>query len=61
MFGCGTAVVVQPVDRLVRASGEVFDTPFDASDPHTLTARLTRALSDIQYGRVAHEWSVPFE
>ncbi|KAK9836165.1 hypothetical protein WJX81_006118 [Elliptochloris bilobata] len=61
VFGCGTACMVQPVDRLLRESGEAFDTPFDAEDPNTLTARLTRTLGDIQYGRVAHEWSVPFE
>ncbi len=61
VFGCGTACMVQPVERLARASGEAFDAPFHADDPTTLTARLTRALSDIQYGRVEHEWSVPFE
>ena len=61
VFGCGTACMVQPIDRLLRASGEAFDAPFDAGDAGTLTARLTRALTDIQYGRVEHEWSVPFE
>ena len=61
VFGCGTACMVQPVERLLRASGEAFDAPFSAADPKALTARLTRTLGDIQYGRVAHEWSVPFE
>lgn len=61
VLGCGTACMVQPIDRLLRASGEAFDAPFDAGDASTLTARLTRALTDIQYGRVEHEWSIPFE
>lgn len=61
VFGCGTACMVQPVERLLRASGEAFDAPFSAADPKALTARLMRTLGDIQYGRVAHEWSVPFE
>ena len=61
VFGCGTACMVQPVERLLRASGEAFDAPFSAADPKALTARLTRTLGDIQYGRLAHEWSVPFE
>ena len=55
MFGCGTACVVQPSDGLVRASGEVIAAPWDAADPSSLTQRLTRALTDIQYGR----WGPP--
>ena len=51
MFGCGTACIVQPVDGLVRAGGQVIAAPWDAADPHSLTQRLTRALTDIQYGR----------
>ncbi len=51
MFGCGTACIVQPVDGLVRSNGQVIAAPWDAADPHSLTARLTRALTDIQYGR----------
>lgn len=58
MFGCGTACVVQPVQGLVRASGEVLQAVFDVDDPASLTRRLMHQLLDIQYGRVDHAWSV---
>ena len=61
MFACGTAAVIQPVHELVRAQQEPIVAPFDTTDVTTLTARLTRALTDIQYGHVPHEWSVCFE
>ena len=61
MFACGTAAVIQPVHELVRAQREPVIVPFDPKDVTTLTARLTRALTDIQYGHVPHEWSVPFD
>ena len=51
IFGCGTACIVQPVDGLVRANGEVLSAPFDASNITSMTARMTRALTDIQYAR----------
>lgn len=58
---CGTAAVVQPVSELVRAGRDSIFVPFDAKDVTTLTARITRALADIQYGHTDHEWSVPFD
>ncbi len=61
MFGCGTACVVQPVQALVRADGEVLRADFDVEDPTSLTRRLTQQLVDIQYGRVEHPWSVPID
>ena len=51
IFGCGTACIVQPVDGLVRADGQVLAAPFDASSITSMTARMTRALTDIQYAR----------
>ena len=33
MFGCGTACIVQPIDGLVRASGQVIAAPWDAARP----------------------------
>lgn len=60
MFGCGTACVVQPVQALVRADGEVLRAAFDVDDPASLTRRLMQQLLDIQYGRMPdHPWSVP--
>ena len=61
IFACGTAAVIQPVNELVRAGREPISVHFDVRDATTITARLTRALTDIQYGRVEHEWSVAFD
>ncbi|KAK9792481.1 hypothetical protein WJX73_005014 [Symbiochloris irregularis] len=61
LFMCGTAAVVQPVHELARAQRDMVTVAFDPKDVTTLTARFTRALADIQYGHVPHEWSVPFE
>ncbi|BDA47474.1 Branched-chain-amino-acid aminotransferase, cytosolic [Coccomyxa sp. Obi] len=61
IFGCGTACIVQPINGLIRANGEVIAAPFDADSETTMTARMTRALTDIQYARVPSDWSVPFD
>jgi hypothetical protein len=53
--------VVQPVKRIVCASGEQLELSWDAGNTATLAARLSKALTDIQYGATPHEWSVPFE
>lgn len=58
MFGCGTACIIQPVTTLVRANGEQYTVPFDLTRTDTLTQRLTRALTDIHFANVPHEWSV---
>ena len=55
IFGCGTACIVQPINGLVRADGETLEAPFDASNITSMTARMTHALTDIQYAR----WGVP--
>lgn len=58
MFGCGTACVVQPVEALLRGSGDVIKVSGDGA----LAKRVAQELGDIQYGRVpGHPWSVPFE
>ncbi len=51
IFGCGTACIVQPVNALIRANGDVIAAPFDASSTSSMTARMTHALTDIQYAR----------
>lgn len=54
IFGCGTACIVQPINGLIRANGEIIAAPFDADSETTMTARMTRALTDIQYARYTH-------
>lgn len=60
-FGCGTACVVQPVGGLVRTNGERLAIGDGGGEGSSLSSRLFKALLDIQYARVNHEWSVPFE
>lgn len=62
MFGCGTACIVQPIDRLVRAHGEAVVAPYvEGSTSYTLTNRIRKELVDIHYGAKPSSWSVPFE
>ncbi|CAH0393194.1 unnamed protein product [Bemisia tabaci] len=54
-FGSGTAVLVNPVERLIY-NNQVIDIPtMDQPDPIFL--RLLRTLTDIQYGRLKHPWA----
>lgn len=60
-FGTGTAAVVSPV-RHIHHNGKGIDVPLDPEDASAgigpVTARVSQALLDIQYGRVESEWSV---
>jgi branched-chain amino acid aminotransferase len=69
VFGCGTACVVQPVSCVVTGDGKELDLPSagaaasgGGADASVSVAEWVRQqLLDIQYGRVEHPWSVPFE
>ncbi len=50
VFACGTAAVISPVGRLVWSDGEINTSPTGKAGP--VTARLRRALVDLQHGRV---------
>jgi len=60
-FGTGTAAIVSPVKAL-GFMGVDYDIPLDKEDPTAKAGKLTRrimsAITDIQYGRVPHPWSV---
>ncbi|GFS88580.1 branched-chain-amino-acid aminotransferase, cytosolic [Nephila pilipes] len=59
MFVCGTAVILCPV-KMIRYLDKDINLPtVDMKNP--LHVRLLKALSDIQYGRVQSEWSVPVD
>lgn len=57
MFGSGTACVVCPVGRIHYLNEDLIIPTVAHSEP--LSMRLYKALTDIQYGKVSHEWSVP--
>jgi branched-chain amino acid aminotransferase len=61
VFGTGTAAVITPVNN-IHYNGVDYRIPLDPSDisqgAGPLARRLWNALTQIQYGKVAHEWSV---
>ncbi|KAK9823971.1 hypothetical protein WJX72_006714 [[Myrmecia] bisecta] len=61
MIGCGTACIIQPIASVKRGNGDVYETVQRWGDVNTLTTRLTKQLTDIQFGHTDSEWSVPFE
>jgi len=60
-FGTGTAAVVSPVCN-IHFNGVDYPIPLDPSDPSAKIGKLTgtvwKAVTDIQYGRVKHDWGV---
>jgi branched-chain amino acid aminotransferase len=60
-FGAGTAAVVAPVKGFCYKDKD-YAVPLDPKDPSAgagqLTKRFWDAITDIQYGRTASEWSV---
>lgn len=61
MFGSGTAVVISPIHK-IHWKGKDLMIPLDPTDPSKssgpLAQRLWQSLIDIQYGKVAHAWSM---
>ncbi|ETW09927.1 branched-chain amino acid aminotransferase [Aphanomyces invadans] len=59
VFGSGTAAVISPV-QLINYNGKDVNVPLDAPDGKSgqLTKRIWNEMTDIQYGRVEHPWSV---
>lgn len=61
VFGSGTAAIITPVKN-IRFRGADYPIPLDPDNPNEgagpLARRLWRELVRIQYGDVAHEWSV---
>jgi len=59
MFGCGTAAVVSPVGCVVYEGKEIAIPQMSREE--SISQRFHKAITDIQYGRVRHEWSVEIE
>lgn len=64
MFGAGTACIVCPISSIHLKGGQVLRIPyFDITKPsegaheNTLTRRILKAITDIQYGKVPHRWA----
>lgn len=59
IFGSGTAAVVSPVST-IHYDGEDLRIPLTGTDGKAgkLAERVWKELTDIQYGRVEHPWSV---
>ena len=59
IFGAGTACVVCPIGRIHYMNEDIVIPTLKESE--SIQMRLYKALTDIQYGRIAHEWSVIIE
>ena len=55
-FGAGTAVVISPVKSILYQGKDIVVPTGDNAGP--IAQKLWTDLTDIQYGRVEHEWSV---
>ena len=59
IFGCGTAVLICPVNEIKLRSGDEIRLQFDASDDSMISNRVLTKIEDIQYGRIeGHPWNV---
>jgi len=58
VFGVGTAVMIMPVVAIKRQRGKLLKCKRDCFKEMEVTSRIRRALLDIQFGKVDHEWSV---
>ncbi|XP_076801955.1 branched-chain-amino-acid aminotransferase, cytosolic-like [Clavelina lepadiformis] len=55
MFGAGTACVICPIEHILYMDQDLF-IPTMENGPE-VAGRLYRELTDIQFGRVPHDWS----
>ena len=58
MFGAGTACVVNPVGEIYYKRTESLIKVPTIEQNTPVYARLFKALTDIQYGRLQHPWAV---
>uniref|UniRef100_A0A224YP55 branched-chain-amino-acid transaminase n=1 Tax=Rhipicephalus zambeziensis TaxID=60191 RepID=A0A224YP55_9ACAR len=59
MFGCGTACVICPIERLYHRGENLHIPTMEQSSP--LANRVLKAITDIQYGVVPHSWAIEVE
>lgn len=59
LFGCGTACVVSPVNR-IHYMGEDINIP-TMKQHNPMFEQLKAELTDIQYGRKEHPWAVTID
>ncbi len=55
-FGAGTAAVISPVNGILY-DGKTIEIP-TGSEAGPFAMKMWRTLTDIQYGKVDHPWSV---
>ena len=59
-FGCGTAVVVSPIE-LINYNGKELKIPLELGNVGKTAQRLWDEITGIQLGKIEHEWSVKVE
>jgi branched-chain amino acid aminotransferase len=59
VFGCGTAALLCPVKSIVYEDTEIeIPTPSLTPGSKSVMASIWKTISDIQYGRKTHPWSI---
>lgn len=62
MFGSGTAAIISPIKEILY-QGKTLTIPLDPKNKNAqagpLATKLWNTIVSIQYGEIAHEWSVP--
>ena len=58
-FGVGTAAIISPVNAIHYKGRDIMVPTGDDIGP--IAQSIWTAITDIQYGRVEHEWSVKVE
>lgn len=56
LFGCGTACIVSPVNRIQYMDEDIMIPTMKQHNP--IFQQLKTELTDIQYGRKNHPWAV---
>lgn len=64
MFGCGTACIISPIERILDRDGDKSKELFipTMTNEWQLHARIMRTLQEIQYGIIPdHPWTIDLD
>lgn len=59
MFGTGTACIVSPIERIFYMGENLMIPTLEHSEP--VWKQICTTLTDIQYGKIKHPWSVAID
>jgi branched-chain amino acid aminotransferase len=59
MFGSGTACIVSPIERIFYLGENLMIPTLEHSEP--VWKQICTTLTDIQYGKTKHPWSIALD